>query len=96
MSTHTIHGVTVEIRIHQGSSMTDVSRGRCIGKVVNLCRDLPADEFLAAIEDWRAATFGGPRSAALLAKLDNALETGYHKRYTDDFPPIVALNEVRG
>lgn len=49
MSTHEIHGITVTVTVSQVSAE---AKGRCIGKVVNICREMPAPQFLRAVEAW--------------------------------------------
>ena len=90
MSKHTIHGYTIEVAVYQGT-MTDTARGRCVGKVVNLCREYPEADFRAAMDDMAASLQGGPALSRLLAYLDSALADGYTKRTTDDFAPIASL-----
>ncbi|WP_045762241.1 hypothetical protein [Xanthomonas albilineans] len=98
MSKHNIHGIVCNVTVHQGANLSEIARGRCIGKVVNMVRAMPAEDFLAVIQEARAARarghFGGPLGAAMLAKLDDALAANYTKRYCDDFPPIAGVDEV--
>lgn len=86
MSIHNIHGLNVRAEVFQGN-LTESARGRCIGKVVNLCREMPAEEFRAAMADCYS-----PAHAAMLEKLDAALAEGYTKRVADEFAPIASLS----
>lgn len=47
MSKHNIHGANVNITVSQ---VADHDKGKCIGRVVNICRDMPRDVFLRAID----------------------------------------------
>jgi len=93
MSIHNIHGISVNVEVKQGY-LSEISRGRCIGKIVNLCREMPADEFIGAMNDLDNGQFGTVRSAAMLAMLDNALAANYTKRFDDEFTPIASLNKA--
>lgn len=86
MSKHNIHDITVNVEVVQGN-LTDVARGRCVGKIVNLCREMSAEEFRAAMADRYSAAH-----AAMLEVIDAELAAGYTKRFTDDFAPIASLN----
>lgn len=86
MSKHIIHGIEVVVEVFQGG-LTDMARGRCVGKVVNLCREMSAEEFQAAMADCYS-----PAHAAMLEKIDSALAAGYTKRFADDFAPIASIN----
>lgn len=89
-STHEIHGIKVVITCSQGQ-ISDVTRGRCIGKVVNACRNMDRSDFLAAMADSKTNGWGGPLYAALLKQMDALLESGYTKRSLDDFAPIATI-----
>lgn len=86
-----IHGVKVKIACYQGSSMTDEERDQQIEKMINACREMPKEDFLAAIKDSETNDLGGPIYRALLEKLDEIAAKGYVKRFMDDFPPIAAI-----
>jgi len=86
MGKHNIHGIEVTVEVFQGN-LTDVSRGRCVGKVVNLLREMDAEEFRAAMENVYSKA-----NAAMLSGVDAALESGYTKRGADDFAPIASIN----
>lgn len=49
MSIHEIHGVKVSVTVSQ---VAEANKGRCIGKVVNICREMPAEKFLSALAAW--------------------------------------------
>ena len=86
-----IHGVKVKIACYQGSSMTEEERGQRIEKMINACREMPKEDFLAAMKDSETNDWGGPIYRALVKKLDGIAAKGYVKRYTDDFQPIAAI-----
>lgn len=86
MSKHNIHGLTVNVEVLQGN-LTNVARGRCVGKVVNLCREMGAEDFKAAMADT-----GSAAHAAMLETIDSELEAGYTKRFADEFAPIARLD----
>lgn len=97
-SRHTIHGVTCDVSV-VGGYMSDISRGRCIGKVVNLCRQMPAADFMAVMEEARCnrarGWFGGPLQAAMLERLDTALgDYPNPKGFSDYPPPSAGVDEV--
>lgn len=95
MITHNIHGATVGVRIYQGANLSELERGHCVGRVVNLLRDTPAADMFAVrdevVERKAIGQFGGPLTATFLKRLDAALEANYCARYADDYPPIVGL-----
>ena len=86
MSKHSIHGIEVTVEVFQGN-LTDVSRGRCVGKVVNMLREMDAEDFRAAMENVYSKAH-----AAMLSAVDSALESGYTKRGADDFAPIASIS----
>ena len=90
MSKHTIHGLIVNVNVVQGN-LTDSARGHCIGKVVNLCRDMPAADFAQSMADMSASLQGSAKSSAMLAMIDDALAANYTKRYDDEFAPIANI-----
>lgn len=89
-STHEIHGIKIVITCSQGQ-ISDVTRGRCIGKVVNACREMDRATFLAAMADSKTNDWGGPIYTALLQQMDALLESGYTKRSLDDFAPVATI-----
>lgn len=91
MSKHNIHGINVNITVSQGN-MTDVARGRCVGKVVNLLRSWDADKFQQFMADSAESLQGTAFSAACLSEIDSALAENYTPRTTDDFAPIANIN----
>lgn len=95
MSKHNIHGLIVDVRVYQGN-LTETARGRCIGKIVNLCRDMRQEDFVQCMGDITNSLQGSAKSAAMLATLDNALAANYTKRYKDEFAPIASLKLVNG
>lgn len=95
MSKHNIHGVTLSIGV-RAYHLTDIAKGRCVGKVVNTLRAMPACDFEAALSEKRAARFGGAKWAAMLIMLDNSLAAGYTKRTVDDDGPTVELELAEG
>jgi len=86
MSKHNIHGTEVSVDVFQGN-LSEVSRGRCIGKVVNLCREMSAEAFNAAMADCYGAAH-----TAMLEMIDAELATGYTKRFADEFAPIARID----
>lgn len=85
-----IHGLKVSICCSQGW-ISEEDRDNRIANVVSACKDMQKEDFLAAIKDSETNDWGGPSYRALLEKLDEIAGDGYVKRYTDDFPPIVAI-----
>ena len=93
MSKHTIHGVTLSIAV-RAFHLTEIAKGHCIGKVVNILRDMPKADFDAAIAKLRDDSIPTFALANLLNGLDDALAANYTKRTVDDFGPRVDLDIV--
>lgn len=93
MSNHTIHGHTLSIDV-LGFAPGSVSRQRCIGKVVNLMREMDKSVIDLAVAGLRADRFGNADSAALLSRLDDALAEGHHKPYATWPDPLAVINLV--
>lgn len=80
-----IHGLKVSVSCYQGR-ISERDRDNRIANVVLFCKDMPKEEFLAAMRDG-----GGEVYQKLLFKLDEIISEGYVKQREDDFPPIVSV-----
>lgn len=83
-----IHGLKVSVSCYQGR-ISERDRDNRIANVVLACKDMPKEEFLAAMRD--RATGNGEVYQKLLFKLDEIISEGYVKQREDDFPPIVSV-----
>lgn len=92
-STHLIHGHLVEVSVSQGD-MSDLSRGRCIGKVVNLLRATSKAEFERGMSDAWPVISDTAHHAAMLEKLDAALAENYTRKTVDDYAPVCSIKVV--
>lgn len=92
-STHTIHGRSV--RINVVGNIGEDGRGKCIGKVVNVCREMDRDTFDVAIRDLTDnPRHPGQAGYGLLAYLDSKLAENFSPRYVDDCQPTAELKLV--
>lgn len=83
-----IHGLKVSVSCYQGR-ISERDRDNRIANAVVACKDMPKEEFLAAMRD--RATGNGEVYQKLLFKLDEIISEGYVKQREDDFPPIVSV-----
>lgn len=85
-----IHGLKVSVSCYQGR-ISESDRDNRIANVVLACKDMPKEEFLAAMRDRATGDGGGEVYQKLLFKLDEIISEGYVKQREDDFPPIVSV-----
>lgn len=86
MGQYTIHGHTVNIDVYQGNLSPD-AKGKVIGKIVNMCRELSAERF-CLLNDYAPNTLVlSPEGAKVLEEIDRAI-CEYH---TKCYPPIVSI-----
>jgi hypothetical protein len=112
ISIHNIHGVKVHVHVHVlRGTMSDAEHDRCVEKVVNVCRETPAEDFIAAInanpfiieindDKIRYAEVVINCNKLAIAKLYNrivpALTDYYIKRHISDYGPIARITKVVG
>ena len=94
MSKHTIHGMTLEVDVLQGTNLSDLGRARCVEKVVNMLRDMDSDFVRVAMANaWPVGN--SKQYAEMVDQIDKALGENYTPRYSDDAYPICSIHEVK-